>query len=375
MSARRLLALHDSAAFGGHERILLDLLPAALDGATFDELAFYVPEANRRLQDALAALGSPRLRVETWPFEKRRAEPYLHPFRRRYAAAVRAIVAREAPRLMLLVQGRIEHLAVPARVLPRDLPVASFLPMAHRLTDMGRSGAIGDRVRRRLYRRPDLFIVPDPAVAAQVAAAGGTAPVRVAANVVAPVTAGRAEARAALDLPVDAQVALFLGRLDTGQKGVDLLLAAIARDAEALAGTTFLFVGDGPAAPDVAAAKAAHPAIDIRHIGWSDRPDLAIAAADVLLMPSRWEGLPLAMLEAMTARVPLLASPIDVFAAYLPPANLADFAAVRLSQAIALATAPEARAVYDARAAQVLAPRTLAASRAAFAAALAEAAR
>jgi glycosyltransferase involved in cell wall biosynthesis len=372
---RRLLALHDSADFGGHERILLDLLPAILDGRRFDEVVFIVPEANQRLRDALAALGSARLRVETWPFVKRRAEPYLHPLRRRYAARVRAAMARERPHLVLLVQGRIEHLAVAARALPRDVPVVSFLPMAHRMVDMGRSGTLGDRVRRRLYRRPDLFVVPDAAVARQVARAGGTAPVRVVDNVVAPVTATREAARAALSLSADARIALSLGRMEAGQKGTDLLLDAIVRDAPALSDTTFLFVGDGPAAARLAAVATAHPGVDIRHAGWSDRPDLYLAAADVLLMPSRWEGLPLVMLEAMTAEVPLLASPIDVFATYLPPDNLADFATVTLSEAIARVTAPPARAAYAARAREVLAPRTLTASRAAFAAALEEAAR
>ncbi len=163
--ADRLLVLHDSADFGGHERILLDLLPAVLDGSRFDEVTFYVPGANHRLQAALAALAAPRLRIEIWPFTKRRAEPYLYPFRRLYARHVRRIVAREQPHTTLLVQGRIEHLAVPAMALSADERIVSYLPMAHRLTDMGRSGWLGDRIRRRLYRRPDLFIVPDSAVA------------------------------------------------------------------------------------------------------------------------------------------------------------------------------------------------------------------
>jgi glycosyltransferase involved in cell wall biosynthesis len=372
---RRLLALHDSPDFGGHERILLDLLPAILDGDRFDEIVFYVPVSNHRLREALAALGSARLRVETWPFTKRRAEPYLSPLRRRFAARIRGVVARERPCLVLLVQGRIEHLAVAADTLPRDVPVVSFLPMAHRMVDMGRSGTFGDLVRRRLYRRPDLFIVPDAAVARQVALAGGDAPVRVVDNVVAPVTATRAEARIELGLSSKARLALFIGRLDAGQKGIDRLLDTIVRDAAALSNTTFLFVGDGPAAARIEATKAAHPDVDLRHTGWSDQPDLYLAAADVLLMPSRWEGLPLVMLEAMTVPLPLLASTIDVFAAYLPPANLVDFETASLAEAIARVMAPDAVAAYAARAAATLSSRSLATSRAAFATALEEALR
>lgn len=369
--SRRLLVLHDSADFGGHERILLDLLPALLDGSRWDQVVFYVPDRNERLSAALAALGSTRLVVRSWPFTKRRAEPYLHPLRRRYAAAVRRIVAEVAPELVLLVQGRIEHLAVPAMTLPRAMRVASFLPMAHRLADMGRNGTIGDRIRRRLYRRPNLFVVPDPAVAQQVTLAGGTAPVHVAQNVVPPITAARADARRQLRLDPSARMALFLGRLEAGQKGVDVLLDAIRRDAASLPAITFMFVGAGPAASEVAAAAAASPDVDLRHVDWTDRPDLYLAAADVLLMPSRWEGLPLVMLEAMSASVPILASPLDVFQAYLPPANIVDFRTAALSQAIARVLAPEAQAAFTERAREVLATRSLEASRAAFAAALA----
>lgn len=368
--ADRLLVLHDSADFGGHERILLDLLPAVLDGSRFDEVTFYVPGANHRLQAALAALAAPRLRIEIWPFTKRRAEPYLYPFRRLYARHVRRIVARERPHTTLLVQGRIEHLAVPAMALSADERIVSYLPMAHRLTDMGRNGWLGDRIRRRLYRRPDLFIVPDAAVARQIVAAGSDAPVRVVDNAVAPVVATRSAARAVLDLADGARVALFLGRLEAGQKGLDLLLDAITREAPALAGTTLIFVGDGPARDRLASVVATHPTLDIRHAGWSDRPDLYLAAADILLMPSRWEGLPLVLLEAMTVPLPLLASPIDVFRAYLPAANLHDFATAPLAPAIGRALAPSAVAEYRQRAAAVLAGRTLARSRAAFAAAL-----
>jgi glycosyltransferase involved in cell wall biosynthesis len=65
-----------------------------------------------------------------------------------------------------------------------------------------------------------------------------------------------------------------------------------------------------------------------------------LAAADLLLMPSRWEGVPLVMLEAMTYGVPILGSNIDVFRDYLSPANRIDFAAEDLAGAMARAIEP-----------------------------------
>src|SRR5690606_8801195 len=112
--------------------------------------------------------------------------------------------------------------------------------------DMGRSGVIGDAVRRRLYGRPDRFIVPSHSVAKQVAAAGARGEAVVAENFVeAPPSIDGNEARRALDLPQDKRIALFLGRLDPAQKGLDRLVDAISRASPQLRNWTFLFVGDG----------------------------------------------------------------------------------------------------------------------------------
>lgn len=363
---RRLLILHDSPDFGGHERMLLDLLPAALgDNSPFDETVFYAPASNVRLDAALRPL-SPGLEVRHWPFVKNRGEPYLHRFRWSYRAAVRRALASVRPDTVLLVQGRIEHLAVPMSVLPTDTRVVSYLPMAHRLADMGRTGRIGDKVRRRLYRRPDHFIVPSEAVAQQVADAGGISPVTVTPNVVA-LAPNRSQmsARQTLGLPGDGRIALFLGRLDPLQKGLDRLLAAIARAGAArLRDWTFVFVGDGPGRAMIEDGAA----LGVRQVlvPWTDDPGAYLAAADVMLLPSRWEGVPLVMLEAMQAGLPILASPIDTCRLHLPAGNLVDFDMVDLPAALASVTAPAAVVDYREMAASLLKTQTLDASRASF---------
>lgn len=347
--------------------MLLALLPAVLDNARFRETVFTVPSANRRLRAALEGLASPP-RLVDWPFEKRRAEPYLHRFRMGYRSAVRRLVIAERPDTVLLVQGRIENCAVPMTNVPRGPRLVSYLPMAHLMSEMGR-GALGDRARHRLYARPDGFIVPSQAVAEQVRRAGGTAPITVAHNVVSPpVRTEQGTARATLGLSNDRRIALFLGRLDSAQKGLDLLLAAISQGGAKLAAWTFVFVGDGPGRAAIEAAAGG--TADVRSVPWTDRPDLYLSAADVLLLPSRWEGLPLVMLEAMVYGLPILASGIDVYHDYLPERNRVDFAKADLGEALAAVTTSDAKAQYERRSSSKLAPLTLAAARARFADAL-----
>lgn len=354
MSRVRLLMLHDSPQFGGHEVMLLNLLPGVIEAGDFDEIVACFPESNRRLADGLAALG-PSVRLKPWPFVKRRAEPYLGFTRRKYAEAVQRIHEEEQPVSTLLVQGRIENLAVPMAVLPSDHFLVSYVPMAHRLADMGRSGLIGDAIRRRLYARPNRFIVPSHSVAGQLVVAGARGETVVADNFVEmPRRLGRSEARIALDLPPGKRVALFLGRLDTAQKGLDLLAAAMRRNREALRDWLFLFVGDGVGRDMlVRLAGEMNGAPDVRMVPWTDRPAHYMAAADLLLMPSRWEGVPLVMLEAMAAGLPILASGIDVFREYLPDECRADFSTAHLAMRMDFLATREGRGRF----AEAVAPR------------------
>ncbi|TZG25841.1 glycosyltransferase family 4 protein [Sphingomonas montanisoli] len=343
--ARRLLILHDSPAFGGHELMFLKLLPALLAAPDFNDVLLCFPEGNRRFAEALAPFAGGKLRLAPWGWAKRPAAPYLGGFRRGFVRAIQHIVAIERPDAVLLLQGRIENCVVPTLALPRDLHLVGYIPMAHLLRDMGRNG-LGDIARRRLYRRPDRFVVPSHAVATQIAQAGGRHPAIVVENWVTPPPAPtRADVRARLDLPADRPVALFLGRLEARQKGLDLLAEAMRRQSGGLRKWTFVFVGDGPDRALID-SLAATPGLDIRAPGWSDAGTDYLAAADVLLMPSRWEGVPLVMLEAMDYGVPLLTSDIDVFREYLPDICRMDFAKDDLAAALDHLLAPEARTAF-----------------------------
>ena len=345
---RSLLVIQDSLDFGGHEAMFLRFLPALVDSGAYSRIAMRFPVGNARLEERLRPFGSERFEARGWGFYKRRAEPYLAGFRRNYARAFRDLLAAERSDAVLLIQGRIENCAVPMLAAPADSFLISYVPMAHRMEELGRASVPGDTVRRRLYRRPDRFIVPGHAVAAQVARAGGRSPVSVVENVVdPPSSSGRDVARVAMGLDRDARVALFLGRLDVRQKGIDTLLASIRRHAERLGGWTFLFIGAGEGTAECDRLRGElHGRVEIRCVPWTERPQEALAAADLLLMPSRWEGVPLVMLEAMGHGLPILASDIDVFRDYLPDASRIDFATVDLPSAMTLVIEPERADLY-----------------------------
>jgi glycosyltransferase involved in cell wall biosynthesis len=114
----------------------------------------------------------------------------------------------------------------------------------------------------------------------------------------------RARARHGLGMPA-APTVICVGRL-CRQKGQDLLLAAWPRIVEAVPPAQLVLVGDGP---DRAALSAAAPA-GVRFAGGTDDPRPWYAAADVVAMPSRWEGMALVQLEAMASARCLVATDV-----------------------------------------------------------------
>jgi glycosyltransferase involved in cell wall biosynthesis len=120
-------------------------------------------------------------------------------------------------------------------------------------------------------------------------------------------TMSRAEMRKTLGLPVAAQVAGIIARL-TEQKGHRYLFDALASH-PGLADVHLLVVGDGAQRGDlVRDVDAKGLSARVHFLG--ARRDLGnlLAAMDLFVLPSLWEGLPLSMVLAMGAGLPIVAT-------------------------------------------------------------------
>jgi glycosyltransferase involved in cell wall biosynthesis len=125
-------------------------------------------------------------------------------------------------------------------------------------------------------------------------------------NTVGQVDGDATAARARYDIPADATVFLNVGNLSE-QKNQQILITAMADIPDAM----LVIVGDGPLADDLRQA-ARVVGERVRLLGRVPIDEIAdiYAMADVFVFPSRYEGRPLALLEAATAGLPILATPI-----------------------------------------------------------------
>lgn len=105
---------------------------------------------------------------------------------------------------------------------------------------------------------------------------------------------------------------LFVGRL-TAQKNPLLLLDVFERLAQELrTSATLTYVGDGPLKSQLQQQITSRGLQkSVRLVGAVDDVRPFWQTASVLLLPSRWEGMPNVVLEAMAAAVPVVASSVD----------------------------------------------------------------
>lgn len=121
-------------------------------------------------------------------------------------------------------------------------------------------------------------------------------------------TISRDIARESLGLHSDAHVALFIGRL-TQIKRPDRLLEAFSIVLEKVPSAVLLLAGEGELFESTK-ATGAHFGDAVRFLGW--RSDLAalFAAADVAVLTSDNEGMPVTLIEASMAGVPCVTTDV-----------------------------------------------------------------
>ena len=103
----------------------------------------------------------------------------------------------------------------------------------------------------------------------------------------------------------------YVGRLDR-QKGVRWLVEGAPRWLNRLPDCDLLLVGKGPDRPALEHFCKEHGISErVRFAGWRADVPAILARTGLLVLPSRWEGMPNVVLEAMASRLPVLATDVE----------------------------------------------------------------
>ncbi|HEX9050135.1 MAG TPA: glycosyltransferase family 4 protein [Anaeromyxobacter sp.] len=281
-----------------------------------------------------------------------------------YVALAARVVGALAPRVSVV---HAHQLLSPASValVTRAVRGVPFVVTAHASGTVGdvaclvHQGALGAVRLAALGRLASAFVAVSAPIRDELLAAGIPAsrirriPNGVDTSRFAPATPGeRAAARAALGLG-DGPVAVYAGRLSP-EKGADVLLEAWARMPRS--GATLCVVGDGPARPSLE-ALAARLGLrgSVRFEGSAGDVGPWLRSADAFALPSRTEGLSLALLEAMASGLAVVATDVGAAREATGPGGAVVVPPERpdaLAEALAAVLADPARAAALGRAAR-----------------------
>ena len=285
--------------------------PRRLDSTSIPGAVWILPEPRGAAATQRWTVKSRRLAARLYNAPLRRARPYLSTPKRPLAAVLRqegcaAVLCQEYEALRfetcLLVGRRVR------------VPVyATFQGLHHTAT------YLEALVRPFAMRRAAGFIIGSEAEAARVRSRYGVDKRRIT-SLPNPIDTSywnalaKSSARAELGIEADARVVAWHGRMELPTKGLDLLLAAWGRvTVGARPGSRQLWLlGDGEAAPQVRSLLQRLDPCTVhwkrRFVSRADEVRTFLSAADVYVLPSRREGMPLAALEAMSCGLPVVAT-------------------------------------------------------------------
>ncbi len=122
--------------------------------------------------------------------------------------------------------------------------------------------------------------------------------------------ADRVSLRTELGVGNNTKLIISLGRLTEQKAHADLILTAKVLKSESV-NFAVLIVGDGELRNDLSLMiRELGLDAEVRLLGFRDDTSTLIQVSDVFILPSLDEGLPMALLEAMACRIPVIATPV-----------------------------------------------------------------
>lgn len=321
----KILVYSSAKTFGGHELMSLKGLEALL---RFNHsLDIVCPKVNGALVLAVQQLEAKfpgQCRVHLISYHMRSLQIVWTWVNLILAVKLFKLIKRLQPERVLVLQGDMEQaseMALPA--LCARIPSVSYVPMVM----SGRQRKIRfplfrDILTYPLYKLFSRFIVIGHYFKNQ-ALIRGARDVCVVQNCIDHAfnvnVISRRAIRERLGIKDSECLSGFVGRISYQQKGIDRLIKLVAENKAYFRFNRMLIVGSGPDEARLAADINEHGLTEcIFVLPWNDDRVAYFDAMDVFLCVSRFEGVPLTILEALSRGVPVISTELSALIGQLP---------------------------------------------------------
>ncbi len=233
------------------------------------------------------------------------------------------------PDRVLCIQGDIGQSAKGVRTAKQaGIECIGYIAIPHRMAEMGaKFGSLRDFANQRLLNQPDRYIAISESMRNLLIERGVRKPISVVPNGISPPPAPRPPRNT--DHGSRVTIGL-MGRIEFNQKQQAFMVQTFCTHPEAFQHCRLLIAGNGPDEGKLRRLVDGHENILFRP--WQDDVEAFYEQIDFLVIPSRYEGVPLVMLEALARGIPVIGSACDGMRDILPdawtfePGNAGDLA-------------------------------------------------
>lgn len=314
----------DAVVFGGHEVTLLEAMKGLLKEPRL-EVCFMAPEENDRLFKKLPFLTG-QLKIIKHSFSTAAGDVFRVLCRSTKVRKLQRIIQAQNPDLVIVSQGAIALSACGLGAASlAGIPVMSFLPMAHPVALARGKQSLLVRLQEflysYLYELPNFFLTTCQTTKKQLEHLHGVCGEQIFISYYG------------FDVPQSSRPALswsgkgdeeekhiaLVGRIEFHQKQQDFFVQQLATCKNEISSLTVHIIGDGPDKERL--NRLVHKlglGETVIFEGWVEDMKPWYSILDAIVLPSRFEGFPLVMVEAMYHGVPVVASKVDGMEEILP---------------------------------------------------------
>lgn len=313
---RKIVFYNDSAVYGGHEVMFLAGLSSIISKHGLLVYIYY-SKYNTRLAYEIRNLTEGRGNVILLPLDirSRSFQAVSSFFMRRTVARLACRLKAISPERVVIIQGNIEISSLGLLAAKKaGCYCISYIPMVNTMASARNHffGLIKYPFVSMLFRKPDRFITITDSIAGEIRRRAGKTPVDVVYNCVdysKYKVFPKEEARRIIGLPPKVKCIGIIGRITFSQKGHDLLANFVRTKRDELDNILFVVVGSGPD-EEIFRRKVSRYDIEnfFEFIPWTDKLSEVYSSLDALILPSRYEGVPIVAIESLKFAIPILVS-------------------------------------------------------------------
>lgn len=305
----KILVYDDNPHFGGHQIMASSGIEALIAAPGIDVILMSNPN-NRELLDRLS--GSGKFQALEAPCFTQKFQGARNRINPTGINRLKEHFRRLQPDLVLCIQGDIEQSSQAVLAARKcKIECVSYIAIPHRLGKMdAKFGQLRDSINQYLINKPTRYITISESMKRLLEERRTKCPIDIVKNgIEAPPTPKLTKLDNTFTIGL-------IGRIEFKQKQQDFFVRSFLKHPTPFSNCRVLIVGSGP--DEEKLEKLISGTDSITWLPWQKMMKEVYEVLDMVIIPSRYEGVPLVMLEALARGLPVIGSRCDGMKDLLP---------------------------------------------------------